>query len=119
MVEPVALFLRKSGGTIRAGQGKVVPMSAGPVRSFSFEEAEVESGQYGCPMLSRARQIYAPDVELPSHRCNFGWAIHGDADIERCMAVESALECWKAAQERVSVLPGPGPRKPKLDISAD
>ncbi len=94
-------------------------MATGPIRALSFEDAEVESGQYGCPMLMRARQIYAPGVELPSHRCQFGWAIHGDADIERCMAVESALECWKAAQERASLLPGPSPREPQVKASAD
>jgi hypothetical protein len=94
-------------------------MAAGSHRPFSFEETEVESGQYGCPMLSRAREIYAPGIALPSHRCNFGWAIHGEADVERCMAVESAVECWKAAQERVSVLPGPAPRQPQEKIPAD
>ena len=94
-------------------------MAAGPYRALGFEEAEVESGQYGCPMLMRAREIYAPGVALPSHRCHYGWAIHGNEDFERCMAVESALECWKAAQERVSVLPGPGPRQPQAKISAD
>jgi len=104
---------------VKTGQGKAVPMSTDPFRALFVEEAEVESGQYGCPMLMRAREVYAPGVSLPSHRCHLGWAIHGEAYIERCMAVESAVECWKVAQERVSILPGPGPRQPQVKASAD
>ena len=107
------------GRRIVSGKGKVVPMSSGSIRGLGFEDAEVESEQYGCPMLMRAREIFAPGIALPSHRCHFGWAIHGEADFERCMAVERAIECWKTAQERVNVLPGPAPRQPQAKASAD
>ena len=92
-------------------------------RPLFSEEPDVESGRYGCPMLMRARQIYTRGVELPTHRCELGWAIHGEPDIERCMAVESAVECWKGASERAlipfSAPPGPGPRQHQTKASAD
>lgn len=94
-------------------------MMSGALRPLVFEEADVESERHGCPMLMRAREVYTPGHELPSHRCHFGWAIHGVADIERCMAVESSLECWKQARERMSVLPGPGPRETETRATAD
>jgi len=94
-------------------------MESGTLRILATEDPDVEAGQYGCPMLMRARTIYAPGVELPTHRCHLGWAIHGEPDIERCLAVESSLECWKMAQERVMTLPGPSPRHHHAKASAD
>src|SRR6476469_501515 len=101
----------------------VQPMNSSTHRPLFSEEPDVESGRYGCPMLMRARQIYTRGVELPTHRCELGWAIHGEPAIERCMAVESAVECWKGASERALIPfpapPGPGPRQHQTKASAD
>jgi hypothetical protein len=81
------------------------------LRRLFIEEPEIDAGQYGCPMLMRAREIYAPGVELPTHRCHFGWSVRGESEIEQCMAVETPLECWKVARERAVVpFPPPSPR---------
>jgi hypothetical protein len=94
-------------------------MEPGKLRRLFSEEPEVEAGLYGCPMLMRAREIYAPGVELPTHRCHLGWSVQGEADIERCMAVETALECWKVARDRAVVpIPPPSPRQ-HVKASAD
>lgn len=96
------------------------PMSSGTRRPLFAEEPEVESGRYGCPMLMRARQIHTRGVDLPTHRCELGWAIHGEPEIERCMAVESSLECWKGASERALIpFPGPSARQHQTKASAD
>jgi hypothetical protein len=89
------------------------------LRPLFAEEPEMEAGQYGCPMLMRARAIYAPDAELPTHRCHLGWGLRGEADVERCMAVETSLECWKVARDRAVVpFPPPSPRH-QTKASAD
>ena len=72
-------------------------------RLFPVEESEAEPGRYGCPMLSRTRFSLSPDA-APMMRCSFGWALHGEQDVGRCMATDSVLDCWKVHPERTPVV---------------
>lgn len=68
-------------------------------RGMGFDSVpEVESIRFGCSMLSRVRLRLDDPQALATMRCSLGFALHSDADVERCMGVESPAECWKSAQ---------------------
>jgi len=69
---------------------------------FLVEESLAEPGQYGCPMLVRARVGLLPDPTLPTMRCSLGWALHDAGEAARCMATPVLTDCWKVHPERVA-----------------
>lgn len=78
-------------------------MSRGRRGLFVLEEPVEDSGQFGCPMLSRCRfNPVAPDQ--PAWRCQLGWAIHGADEAANCKATESVADCWKVHPERLPIV---------------
>lgn len=98
-------------------------MSREPRRLFQEEESPAEPGRYGCPMLTRGHRSNLEDPRLPAVRCSNGWAVHGDVEIQRCLATEAVMDCWKVHPERMPVvgLPvavGPEPLETAEKVSA-
>jgi hypothetical protein len=57
-------------------------------------------------------------------RCSLGWALHGEIEVERCLATEAVIDCWKEHPERTPVVVlaptrGPGPGETEQKASAD
>jgi hypothetical protein len=59
-------------------------------------EPEADSIQFGCSMLSRIRLQPRRSGSLAVIRCSLGYALHGDEDVAKCLAVEGPSSCWKA-----------------------
>lgn len=59
---------------------------------------EATLGGFGCPMLVRGHALVRVG-QRPLVRCSFGWALHGEREIERCMATDSSERCWKASED--------------------
>ena len=76
---------------------------------FLVEDSLAEPGQYGCPMLVRARVGLLPDPSLPAMRCSLGWALHDGREAARCMATAVLTDCWKVHPERLpDIVPAAG-----------
>ncbi len=88
-------------------------------RLFHEEESSAEPGRYGCPMLSRARCSQLTLPNQPLWRCSLGWALHGDLDVARCIATESAIDCWKVHPERTPIVALPTNGAGEQKASAD
>src|SRR5262245_52706190 len=93
-------------------------------RLFHEEESPVEPGRFGCPMLTRGHRSHPVNANQPMMRCSLGWALHGEIDVERCLATESVTDCWKEHPGRtpmVALLPARGrePRETEQKASAD
>ena len=90
-------------------------MGREPRRLFLEEEPSAEPGRYGCPMLTRGHRPHPIDPNRRLMRCSIGWAIHGDEDVQRCLATETVIDCWKVHPERMPILvlapaaPAPAP----------
>lgn len=71
-------------------------------------------GLFGCPMLVRGHAEFGIG-HGPIIRCSLGWAIHNRQEVERCLGIESLLQCWKAEQDRGAVVEAPvvSSRSPK------
>lgn len=71
---------------------------------------ECEEIRFGCSMLSQVRlRSHSPRTLAPM-RCSLGYALHSEADIAKCRAVEGPGDCWKAAPSWRVAAPGPEPR---------
>lgn len=57
-----------------------------------------ESGGFGCPMLVRGHALVGPG-QRPLVRCSFGWSIHDERELGRCIATETSVRCWKAGED--------------------
>lgn len=93
-------------------------------RLFQEEESPVEPGRYGCPMLIRAHRTHPLRANQPMMRCSLGWALHGEIEVERCLATEAVMDCWKEHPERMPVVVlmparGPEPGDTEQKASAD
>jgi len=73
-------------------------------RHFHEEEPSAEPGRYGCPMLTRGHRPHPIDPNLPLMRCSVGWALHDDVDVQRCLATEAVIDCWKVHPERMPIV---------------
>ena len=71
---------------------------------FLEEEPSAEPGRYGCPMLTRGHRSHPIEPHRPLMRCSIGWAIHGDEDVQRCLATEAVTDCWKVHPERMPIV---------------
>ncbi len=71
---------------------------------FHEEELPAEPGRFGCPMLTRGYRPNANDASLPLMRCSNGWAVHGDVEVQRCLATEVVMDCWKVHPERTPIV---------------
>jgi hypothetical protein len=78
-------------------------MSREPRRLFQEEESPAEPGRFGCPMLTRGHRPNPDDPRLPIMRCSNGWAVHGNVEIQRCLATEAVMDCWKVHPERMPI----------------
>jgi|GEM_PF-889274 len=76
---------------------------------FPEEESMAEPGNFGCPMLIRPHHDLG-GRSVPTMRCALGWALHNEAEIDRCAATGSVVECWKVDPALIEVVPRPGPR---------
>lgn len=63
---------------------------------------EATLGGFGCPMLVRGHAIVQAG-QRPLVRCSFGWALHGERELERCMATDTSQQCWKAGEDHGAV----------------
>lgn len=73
----------------------------------STDEGEI---RFGCSMLSQIRlRSHDPRILAPM-RCSLGYALHSEADVAKCRAVEGPGDCWKAAPSWRVAAPGPAPR---------
>lgn len=93
-------------------------------RLFQEEELPAEPGRFGCPMLTRGHGQHPLDAELPNMRCAVAWAIHGDVEVQRCLATEAVIDCWKVHPERTPIVvlasaTGSGPQETEQKASAD
>ena len=59
-------------------------------------------GGFGCPMLVRGHALVQAG-QRPLVRCSFGWALHGEREIARCMATDTSERCWKAGEDHGAV----------------
>lgn len=59
---------------------------------------DVTLGGFGCPMLVRGHALVRAG-QRPLVRCSFGWALHGERELERCIATETSEQCWKAQED--------------------
>ncbi|CAA9569428.1 MAG: hypothetical protein AVDCRST_MAG33-2366 [uncultured Thermomicrobiales bacterium] len=59
---------------------------------------DVTRGGFGCPMLVRGHALVRAG-QRPLVRCSFGWALHGERELERCIATETSGQCWKARED--------------------
>ena len=59
-------------------------------------------GGFGCPMLVRGHALVRAG-QRPLVRCSFGWALHGERELERCMATDTSERCWKAGEDHGAV----------------
>lgn len=81
-------------------------------RFFQEEESPAEPGRYGCPMLTRGHRPHPIDPHRPLMRCSLGWALHDDVEVQRCLATEAVIDCWKVHPERTPIVvlaPATGP----------
>lgn len=79
-------------------------MSRAHRRLFQEEEQTAEPGRFGCPMLVRAHCGPLRGRVEPVYRCSLAWALHGEAEVMRCRATESATDCWKLHPDRLALL---------------
>jgi len=63
---------------------------------------EATLGGFGCPMLVRGHALVRVG-QRPLVRCSFGWALHGERELERCMATDTSQQCWKAGEDHGAV----------------
>ena len=63
---------------------------------------EATLGGFGCPMLVRGHALVRAG-QRPLVRCSFGWALHGERELERCMATDTSQQCWKAGEDHGAV----------------
>jgi hypothetical protein len=73
-------------------------------RLFHEEESPVEPGRFGCPMLTRGHRSHPVYANEPIRRCSLGWALHGEMDVQRCLATEAVIDCWKEHPERTPMV---------------
>src|SRR6476620_560360 len=73
-------------------------------RLFQEEESPVEPGRFGCPMLTRGHRSHPVHVGQPMMRCCLGWAIREEIEVERCLATEAVIDCWKEHPERTPMV---------------
>jgi hypothetical protein len=73
-------------------------------RLFQEEESPAEPGRFGCPMLTRGHRSNPIDASLPLMRCSNGWAVHGELEIQRCLATDAVMDCWKVHPERTPIV---------------
>ena len=73
-------------------------------RLFLEEESPAEPGRFGCPMLTRGHRPNPIDASLPLMRCSNGWAVHGEIEIQRCLATDAVMDCWKVHPERTPIV---------------
>ena len=59
---------------------------------------EAPLGGFGCPMLVRGHARVRVG-QRPLVRCSFGWALHGERELERCIATDTSERCWKARED--------------------
>jgi len=93
-------------------------------RLFHEEESPAEPGRFGCPMLTRGHRTHPVRAGQPMMRCCLGWALHDELDVERCLATEAVIDCWKEHPERTPVVvlkpaKGPEPGETEQQASAD
>lgn len=68
-------------------------------RMPSLNEAEdAAPGQFGCPMLVRGHDPRGFG-HGPIRRCSLGWSIHNLDEADRCYAVTTLTDCWKAKED--------------------
>ena len=63
---------------------------------------EATLGGFGCPMLVRGHALVRPG-QRPLVRCSFGWSLHGERELERCIATDTSERCWKAREDHGAV----------------
>lgn len=63
---------------------------------------EATLGGFGCPMLVRGHALVRAG-QRPLVRCSFGWSLHTERELERCIATDTSERCWKAREDHGAV----------------
>jgi hypothetical protein len=55
-------------------------------------------------MLTRGHRSHPVDAQQPLMRCELGWALHNEVEVQRCRATEAVMDCWKVHPERIPLV---------------